>query len=40
MTNPFNNEKLKQRKPTEKAGKKRHSGEPFMEEELEQEIQD
>jgi len=40
MSNPFKSEKLKSRKPVEQKGKKRHSGEPFLEEELEQEIED
>jgi molecular chaperone GrpE len=40
MSNPFKSEKLKRKNPAEQKGKKRQSGEPFLEEEIEQEIED
>jgi len=40
MSNPFKDEKLKRRKPAEQKGKKRQLGDPFLEEEIEQEIED
>lgn len=40
MNDPFKDEKVKRRKPAEQKGKKRQSGNPFLEEEIEQEIED